>query len=140
MRLCDRDIYQHLQDGKIKIDPTPSYDQISGVTVDIRLGNKFRVFEDHQAPFIDLSGPKAQVQEALDHVMSDEIELEEENYFTNDWSFDITEDWAPSESAFKQADEDVKDYDLSFDFIDVEDLYLEETPISTTSWTDQDKL
>jgi len=50
MRLCDRDIYQHLQDGKIKIDPTPSYDQISGVTVDIRLGNKFRVFEDHQAP------------------------------------------------------------------------------------------
>ena len=48
MRLCDRDIYQHLQDGKIKIDPTPSYDQISGVTVDIRLGNKFRVFEDHQ--------------------------------------------------------------------------------------------
>ncbi|HCG88275.1 MAG TPA: dCTP deaminase, partial [Alteromonas macleodii] len=32
MRLCDRDIYQHLQDGKIKIDPTPSYDQISGVT------------------------------------------------------------------------------------------------------------
>jgi Deoxycytidine deaminase len=81
MRLCDRDIYQHLQDGKIKIDPTPSYDQISGVTVDIRLGNKFRVFEDHQAPFIDLSGPKAQVQEALDHVMSDEIELEEGKAF-----------------------------------------------------------
>ena len=78
MRLCDRDIYQHQQDGKIKIDPTPSYDQISGVTVDIRLGNKFRVFEDHQAPFIDLSGPKAQVQEALDHVMSDEIEQVEE--------------------------------------------------------------
>ena len=77
MRLCDRDIYQHLQDGKIKIDPTPDYDQISGVTVDIRLGNKFRVFEDHQAPFIDLSGPKIQVQEALDHVMSDEIVLEE---------------------------------------------------------------
>ena len=66
----------------------------------------------------------------------DEIELEEENYFTKDWSFDITEDWAPSESAFKQADEDVRDYDLSFDFIDIEDLYLEETPMSTTSWTE----
>ena len=50
MRLCDRDIYQHLQEGKITIDPMPDYDQISGVTVDIRLGNKFRVFEDHQAP------------------------------------------------------------------------------------------
>ncbi|HCA76030.1 MAG TPA: dCTP deaminase, partial [Alteromonas sp.] len=46
MRLCDRDIYQYLQDGKIKIDPQPDYDQISGLTVDIRLGNKFRVFED----------------------------------------------------------------------------------------------
>ncbi|QJR82262.1 dCTP deaminase [Alteromonas pelagimontana] len=75
MRLCDRDIFQYLQEGKIKIDPTPDYSEISGVTVDIRLGNKFRVFEDHQAPFIDLSGPKAQVQEALNSVMSDEIEL-----------------------------------------------------------------
>ena len=81
MRLCDRDINQYLQDGKIKIEPTPSYDQISGVTVDIRLGNKFRVFEEHQAPFIDLSGPKVEVQEALDHVMSDEIELEEGKAF-----------------------------------------------------------
>ena len=75
MRLCDRDIYQHLQDGKIKIDPTPSYDQISGVTVDIRLGNKFRVFEDHQAPFIDLSGPKAQVQEALQSMFQNRTSL-----------------------------------------------------------------
>ena len=58
MRLCDRDIYEHLKAGKIKIDPTPDYEEISGVTVDIRLGNKFRVFEDHQAPYIDLSGPK----------------------------------------------------------------------------------
>ncbi|NVK57766.1 MAG: dCTP deaminase [Alteromonadaceae bacterium] len=75
MRLCDRDIYEYLQQGKIKIDPQPDYDQISGLTVDIRLGNKFRVFEDHAAPYIDLSGPKAQVQEALESVMSDEIEL-----------------------------------------------------------------
>ncbi|MCW8108288.1 dCTP deaminase [Alteromonas ponticola] len=75
MRLSDRDIYEYLQAGKITINPTPDYSQISGVTVDIRLGNKFRVFEDHQAPYIDLSGPKAQVEEALNSVMSDEIEL-----------------------------------------------------------------
>lgn len=73
MRLCDRDIFTHIQEGKIKINPEPDYSEISGVTVDIRLGNKFRVFEDHQAPYIDLSGPKAQVQEALNSVMSDEI-------------------------------------------------------------------
>ncbi|MFC3094895.1 dCTP deaminase [Alteromonas sediminis] len=75
MRLCDKDIYDHLQRGDIKIDPTPDYSEISGVTVDIRLGNKFRVFEDHAAPYIDLSGPKSEVQEALNSVMSDEIEL-----------------------------------------------------------------
>lgn len=81
MRLCDRDIYEYIQQGKIKINPTPDYDQISGVTVDMRLGNKFRVFEDHQAPYIDLSGPKAQVQEALNSVMSDEIVIPDNKSF-----------------------------------------------------------
>lgn len=81
MRLCDRDIYEYIQQGKIKINPTPDYDQISGVTVDMRLGNKFRVFEDHQAPYIDLSGPKAQVQKALNSVMSDEIVIPDDKSF-----------------------------------------------------------
>lgn len=81
MRLSDRDIYEHIQSGKIVITPQPDYDKISGLTVDLRLGNKFRVFEDHAAPFIDLSGPKAQVQDALNSVMSDEIELEEDKSF-----------------------------------------------------------
>ena len=81
MRLCDKDIYQHLLDGKIKISPQPDYEEISGVTVDIRLGNKFRVFEDHHAPYIDLSGPKAQVQEALNNVMSDEIIIADDKAF-----------------------------------------------------------
>lgn len=81
MRLCDTDIKQHLDEGKIKISPSPDDSMISGLTVDIRLGNKFRVFEDHQAPFIDLSGPKAEVQKALNSVMSDEIIIEKEKAF-----------------------------------------------------------
>ena len=81
MRLSDRDIYDHLQSGKIIIDPQPGYEHISGVTVDMRLGNKFRVFEDHAAPYIDLSGPKAEVQAALESVMSDEIVLPEGKAF-----------------------------------------------------------
>ncbi|BBO27294.1 dCTP deaminase [Alteromonas sp. I4] len=81
MRLSDRDIYDHLQSGKIIIDPQPGYEHISGVTVDMRLGNKFRVFEDHAAPYIDLSGPKAEVQAALESVMSDEIVLSEGKAF-----------------------------------------------------------
>ena len=81
MRLCDTDIQRYLQDGIIKIQPEPDASFISGLTVDIRLGNKFRVFKDHAAPYIDLSGPKAQVQEALNSVMSDEIELDDDKAF-----------------------------------------------------------
>lgn len=81
MRLCDKDIYQYIQDKKIIIEPTPDYSEISGVTVDIRLGNKFRVFADHTAPYIDLSGPKAQVQEAMNSVMGDEIAVADDKAF-----------------------------------------------------------
>jgi dCTP deaminase len=81
MRLCDKDILTHLQEGKICISPEPDYAEISGVTVDIRLGNKFRVFTEHKAPYIDLSGPKAQVQEALNTVMSDEISIASDKSF-----------------------------------------------------------
>lgn len=73
MRLCDQDIEKCIADGKIVITPTPDSSMISGVSVDIRLGNEFRVFQDHTAPFIDLSGPKADVQKAMNTVMSDEI-------------------------------------------------------------------
>lgn len=81
MRLCDTDIKEYIAKGEIVISPTPSENAISGVTVDVRLGSKFRVFEEHQAPYIDLSGPKETVQAALDMVMSDEIEIEDDKSF-----------------------------------------------------------
>lgn len=81
MRLCDKDIYKELQSGNINIEPMPSYEQISGLTVDVRLGNKFRVFQDYAAPYIDLSGPKENVQQALDRVMSDEIHIDDADSF-----------------------------------------------------------
>ena len=81
MRLSDVDIKKYLRDGKIKIVPAPDPLSITGVTLDIRLGNKFRVFEGHNAPFIDISGPKDEVQKALDKVMSDEIVLENDEPF-----------------------------------------------------------
>lgn len=81
MRLCDKDIFRYLREGKISISPKPEYEQVSGLTVDIRLGHKFRVFQDHAAPFIDLSGPKVEVQKALNSVMSDEIILEDDQAF-----------------------------------------------------------
>ncbi len=73
MRLCDRDIEQSLEAGNIVIEPRPDKSRISGVSVDVRLGNEFRVFQAHTAPYIDLSGPKEEVSAAIDRVMSDEI-------------------------------------------------------------------
>lgn len=81
MRLSDVDIIRHLDEEKIIIEPRPLAQSISGVTVDVRLGNKFRVFEGHNAPFIDISGPKTDVQTALNRVMSDEIVLEGDQPF-----------------------------------------------------------
>lgn len=81
MRLCDRDIERYLTEGKICISPSPDHDMISGVSVDIRLGNKFRVFQAHAAPYIDLSGPRAAVDKALNSVMSDEIYINDEDVF-----------------------------------------------------------
>lgn len=81
MRLSDVDIIKYLKDEKIIISPSPDPASISGLTVDVRLGDKFRVFEGHNAPFIDISGPKADVQKALNSVMSDEIILEGDQPF-----------------------------------------------------------
>lgn len=81
MRLCDRDIEASLDSGKIVITPRPPVERISGATVDVRLGNQFRVFNGHTAAYIDLSGPKDEVTEALERVMSDEITLNEEEAF-----------------------------------------------------------
>ncbi|WP_370557066.1 dCTP deaminase [Edwardsiella tarda] len=81
MRLCDRDIEAWLDEGRLSITPRPPSERISGATVDVRLGNRFRVFQGHTAPYIDLSGPKQEVADALERVMSDEILLGEDEAF-----------------------------------------------------------
>lgn len=81
MRLCDTDIIKAINDERIVITPRPSDDAISGVTVDLTLGNKFRVFQAHAAPYIDLSGPKAQTEIALESIMSDEIVIADDKAF-----------------------------------------------------------
>ena len=81
MKLSDRDIIQHLKVGKITISPEPGADKIKGISVDLRLDNRFRVFNDHTAPYIDLSGPKDEVQKIMDTVMGDEILIAEDQAF-----------------------------------------------------------
>ena len=81
MRLSDTDIKKYIADERILISPAPTAEMISGVTVDLRLGNKFRVFQEHAAPYIDLSGPKEQLNVAMESIMSDEIVLQGNDAF-----------------------------------------------------------
>ncbi|MBU2705769.1 dCTP deaminase [Zooshikella marina] len=81
MRLCDRDIEALMEQGEIVIDPQPPLSRINGVSVDLTLGNSFRVFNDHAAPYVDLSGPREEMDRVLDSIMSKEIILEDEESF-----------------------------------------------------------
>ncbi|WP_395480147.1 dCTP deaminase [Candidatus Curculioniphilus buchneri] len=81
MRLCDHDIELYLDKGYLTILPRPSVEWINGVTVDVRLGNQFRVFLDHTAAYIDLSGPKDEISKIMNCIMSDEIQLTKDEPF-----------------------------------------------------------
>ncbi|MBB1308279.1 dCTP deaminase [Pseudoalteromonas sp. SR41-8] len=81
MRLSDTHIKEYIAQQRIIIEPSPTDEMISGVTADLRLGNKFLVFQDHTAAYVDLSGPKDQLNKAMESIMSDEIVLKEGDAF-----------------------------------------------------------
>lgn len=81
MRLSDQDIIRALDEQRIVLDPRPDDTSISGVTADLRLGNRFRVFSSHTTPYIDLSGNREAMNAAMDKVMSDEVVIEEDDAF-----------------------------------------------------------
>lgn len=54
MVLSDRDLKKALKSGRIKIKPTPDLaTQLGSCSIDLRLGNVFRVFEHSKYPYID---------------------------------------------------------------------------------------
>lgn len=54
MVLSDRDIKEALKTGQIKITPAPDLDkQLGSCSIDLRLGNSFRVFEHSKHSVID---------------------------------------------------------------------------------------
>lgn len=56
MVLSDKDIKKHLKEGKICITPEPDFTtQLGSCSIDLRLGNIFRVFEHSKNPYIDPS-------------------------------------------------------------------------------------
>ena len=81
MRLSDKSIIEALDDQRLVIEPRPVDESISGVTVDLRLGNRFRVFSSHTTPHIDLSGTREEMNRAIDKVMSDEVIVDSDEAF-----------------------------------------------------------
>jgi dCTP deaminase len=56
MVLSDKDIKKALKNGKISIAPKPDFDeQLGSCSVDLRLGNVFRIFDHSKNPYIDPS-------------------------------------------------------------------------------------
>lgn len=81
MKLSDNEILAYMRDGRIKIDPEPAEAAINGASVDLRLGPNFRVFSLHTDSHIDLGMPRAQINEAIDRTMSEEISIGEDEVF-----------------------------------------------------------
>lgn len=95
MRLSDQHIIQALNEGRIGIIPRPADEMISGVSVDLRLGNRFRVFCSHNTPYIDLTGSRAAIDQAVEKVMGDEIILSPTDNFVlhpGDFALGITQE------------------------------------------------
>ena len=54
MVLSDRDIARYLEEGRIKVTPTPDLaKQLGSCSIDFRLANTFRVFEHSRHAYID---------------------------------------------------------------------------------------
>lgn len=54
MVLSDRDIRIALKEGRIKIVPAPALSVVLGsCSIDLRLGNRFRIFDHSKFPYID---------------------------------------------------------------------------------------
>lgn len=58
MVLSDADIKRYLESGELVIDPLPDFDtRLGPCSVDLRLGNVFKVFEHSRCPYIDVRTP-----------------------------------------------------------------------------------
>jgi len=55
MILSDKDIKRYIEEGKIKINPQPNFEeQLGPCSLDLHLGNIFKTFKSSQYPYLDL--------------------------------------------------------------------------------------
>ncbi|TSC65327.1 MAG: dCTP deaminase [Candidatus Doudnabacteria bacterium Gr01-1014_77] len=69
MILSDRDIKKAINSGRIKITPAPDFEsQLGSCSIDLHLGNRFRVFKKTSFPYIDLKGP-VDIKEIMEEIV-----------------------------------------------------------------------
>ncbi|GBD33997.1 dCTP deaminase [bacterium HR34] len=58
MVLSDKDIKEYIKKGIIKISPEPNFDvQLGPCSLDLRLGNRIKIFKHSPYPYLDLKSP-----------------------------------------------------------------------------------
>jgi dCTP deaminase len=62
--LSDATILQYVQEGRIKVDPWDPK-MVQPASIDLRLGDSFRVFHNHRATAIDLRDPPSNLTEEV---------------------------------------------------------------------------
>ena len=68
MILSDQDIKKYIQEGKIQVFPAPNFEQQLGpCSLDLHLGNTFKVFRQSQYPYIDLKR-KIDLEEIMEEI------------------------------------------------------------------------
>ncbi|MFY9180212.1 MAG: dCTP deaminase [Venatoribacter sp.] len=81
MRLSDGDIEARLANHSIVISPPPAANAIAGISVDLRLDHRFRIFNNNSVTHLDLSGDRTELESSINRVMSQEIALKEDEAF-----------------------------------------------------------
>ena len=68
MILSDQDIKKYIQEGKIQVYPAPDFEaQLGPCSLDLHLGNTFKVFRQSQYPYIDLKR-KINLEEIMEEI------------------------------------------------------------------------
>lgn len=71
MKLSDVDIRRYMAEERIAIDPVPTESHIGAMSVDLELGNQFRVFTPGKASFVDLAptgGGSTDMEDLMSHI------------------------------------------------------------------------
>lgn len=72
MILSDQDIKKYIQGGKIQVYPAPNFEeQLGPCSLDLHLGNTFKVFRQSQYPYIDLKR-KIDLEEVMEEIQVSE--------------------------------------------------------------------